>query len=105
VWPRHLEIIYEINHRVLDDMRRACPGDAARLIRMSLIEELPQRQLRMAHLATVGSFAVNGVAGLQSRLLREQTLYDFAELWPEKFQNRTNGVTPRRGPRWREGAP
>ncbi len=94
--PRHLEIVYEINRRFLDEVRLAFPGDEARLIRMSLIEEIPQRQLRMAHLATVGSFAVNGVAGLQSRLLREHTLHDFAELWPEKFQNKTNGVTPRR---------
>ena len=94
--PRHLEIVYEINHRFLDEVRRAYPGDEARLIRMSLIEEVPQRQLRMAHLATVGSFAIDGVAELQSRLLREHTLHDFAELWPEKFQNKTNGVTPRR---------
>ena len=94
--PRHLEIIYEINHRFLDEVRRAFPGDDARLIRMSLVEEVPQRQLRMAHLATVGSFAINGVAELQSRLLREHTLHDFAGLWPEKFQNKTNGVTPRR---------
>ena len=94
--PRHLEIVYEINHRFLDEVRLAFPGDEARLIRMSLIEEVPQRQLRMAHLASVGSFAINGVAVLQSRLLREHTLHDFAELWPEKFQNKTNGVTPRR---------
>ena len=66
------------------------------LARMSIIEERPQRQVRMAHLAAVGSFAVNGVAELQSRLLRERTLVDFAELWPERFQNKTNGVTPRR---------
>lgn len=94
--PRHLEIVYEINHRFLDEVRRAFPGDEARLIRMSLIEEVPQRRLRMAHLAAVGSDAINGVAELQSRLLREHTLRDFAELWPEKFRNKTNGVTPRR---------
>ena len=63
---------------------------------MSIIEEGPPRQVRMAHLASVGSFAINGVAELQSRLLRERTLRDFAEMWPEKFQNKTNGVTPRR---------
>jgi starch phosphorylase len=94
--PRHLEIIYEINRRFLDEVRARFPGDEARVERMSLIEERPWRQVRMAHLAVVGSFAVNGVAELQSRLLRERTLRDFAEMWPEKFQNKTNGVTPRR---------
>ena len=94
--PRHLEIIWEINQRFLNDVRAAFPGDMSRVIRMSLIEERPQRLIRMAHLATVGSFAVNGVAQLQSRLLRERTLRDFAEMWPERFQNKTNGVTPRR---------
>lgn len=94
--PRHLQIIYEINYRFLEEVRLRYPGDDHRLTRMSIIEETPQRQVRMAHLATVGSFAVNGVAELQSRLLREQTLVDFAELWPERFQNKTNGVTPRR---------
>ena len=94
--PRHLEIIYEINQRFLETVRQRFPGDEARLTRMSLIEEHPQRQVRMAHLASVGSFAINGVAELQSRLLRDRTLRDFAELWPSKFQNKTNGVTPRR---------
>ena len=94
--PRHLEIIYEINRRFLDEVRPAIPGDAARVARMSLIEEGRERQVRMAHLAAVGSFAVNGVAELQSRLLRERTLPDFAEMWPERFNNKTNGVTPRR---------
>ncbi len=94
--PRHLEIVYEINRRFLDEVRRRFPGDDARVERMSIIEERPQRQIRMAHLATVGSFAVNGVAELQSRLLRERTLPDFAQLWPARFQNKTNGVTPRR---------
>ena len=94
--PRHLEIIYEINRRFLDEVRDRFPGDDDRLTRMSIIDEGPPRQVRMAHLASVGSFAINGVAELHSRLLREQTLYDFAELWPEKFQNKTNGVTPRR---------
>jgi starch phosphorylase len=94
--PRHLEIIYEINHRFLDEVRTRFPGDEARVSRMSLIENGPQDQIRMAHLATVASFAVNGVAELQSRLLRERTLHDFAELWPDRFQNKTNGVTPRR---------
>jgi glycogen phosphorylase len=96
VLPRHLEIVYEINRRLLDDVRRRFPGDEARIARMSLIEEGEQRQIRMAHLGTVGSSVVNGVAQLQSRLLRERTLNDFAEMWPGRFQNKTNGVTPRR---------
>jgi starch phosphorylase len=94
--PRHLELIYEINRRLLDEVAARFPGDTDRLRRMSLIEEGPVRRVRMAHLAAVGSAAVNGVAELHSRLLREQVLRDFAALWPEKFQNKTNGVTPRR---------
>jgi len=94
--PRHLEIVYEINHRFLDEVRARFPGDEGRVARMSLIQEGSQRQVRMANLAAVGSFAVNGVAELQSRLLRERTLNDFAEMGPDKFQNKTNGVTPRR---------
>lgn len=94
--PRHLEIIYEINRRFLDEVRAKFPGDTARLARMSLIDEASPRQLRMAHLAIVGSFAVNGVAELHSQLLREQTFHDFLEMWPDRFQNKTNGVTPRR---------
>ncbi len=94
--PRHLEIIYEINRRFLEDVQARFPDDLDRLRRMSIIEEGSPRQVRMAHLASVGSFAINGVAELHSRLLRERTLRDFADLWPEKFQNKTNGVTPRR---------
>jgi starch phosphorylase len=94
--PRHLEIIYEINRRFLDEVRLRFPHDAERVARMSIIEELPTRQVRMAHLAVIGSHVVNGVAELQSRLLRDVTLRDFAEMWPERFQNKTNGVTPRR---------
>jgi len=94
--PRHLEIIYEINHRFLLEARERYPGDEARLRNMSIIEEGAERQVRMANLATIGSFSVNGVAELQSKLLRERTLHDFGEMWPEKFQNKTNGVTPRR---------
>ncbi len=93
--PRHLEIIYEINRRHLADAA-AAPGNGDRVSRLSLIEEGAVKQVRMAHLAVVGSHAVNGVAELQSRLLRDHTLRDFAELWPDKFQNKTNGVTPRR---------
>lgn len=94
--PRHLEIIYEINHRFLKEVGIRYPGDANRLVRLSIIEEGAERQVRMAHLASVGSFSINGVAELQSRLLKERTLHDFGEMWPEKFNNKTNGVTPRR---------
>ncbi|MBN1399369.1 MAG: glycogen/starch/alpha-glucan phosphorylase, partial [Anaerolineae bacterium] len=94
--PRHLEIIYEINHRFLEEVRRRFPDDPERVARTSIIEEWPTRQVRMAHLACIGSFSINGVAPLQSTLLRERTLSDFSELWPERFGNKTNGVTPRR---------
>ena len=94
--PRHLEIIYEINRRFLDDVRLKFPDDTSRIARMSLIDESGERYVRMAYLATVGSHKVNGVAELHSKLLQETTLHDFFELWPEKFLNITNGVTPRR---------
>jgi len=94
--PRHLEIIYEINRRFLDEIRLKYPYDASRIARMSLIDETGERYVRMAHLATVGSHKVNGVAELHSRLLKQTTLHDFYELWPEKFLNITNGVAPRR---------
>jgi starch phosphorylase len=94
--PRHLEIIYEINTRFLDEVRAAFPGDDARLSRMSIIDETGQRFVRMANLATVGSYRVNGVAALHSDLLKRTVMRDFAELWPNKFCNITNGVTPRR---------
>src|SRR5215467_3433254 len=94
--PRHLEIIYEINRRFLDDVRARFPGDEDRVRRMSLIGEEGDKTVRMAHLATVASHHVNGVAALHSRLLRDTVLRDFAELWPERFTNVTNGVTPRR---------
>jgi starch phosphorylase len=94
--PRHLEIVFEINRRFLDEVRARFPGDEARAQRMSLIDERGGRRVRMAHLATVGSHAVNGVAALHSRLLVKDVLHDFAELWPERFSNVTNGVTPRR---------
>ena len=81
--PRHMEIIYAINQCFLDEVRARYPGDDERITRMSLIQEDPERRVRMANLAVVGSFAVNGVAELQSRLLAETTLRDFAELWPE----------------------
>src|ERR1700739_3543644 len=94
--PRHLEIIYEINRRFLDEVRERFPGDDDRLRRMSLIGEDDGKNVRMAHLATVGSHAINGVAALHSELLKESVLKDFFELWPERFSNKTNGVTPRR---------
>ena len=94
--PRHLEIIYEINRRFLDEVRLKYPSDTSRIARMSLIDETGERYVRMAYLATVGAHAVNGVAELHSKLLKETTLHDFYELWPEKFLNVTNGVTPRR---------
>ena len=94
--PRHLEIIYEINRRFLDEVRARFPGDHARARRMSIIGEEGEKRVAMAHLATVGSHAVNGVAALHSELLKTSVLRDFYELWPERFSNKTNGVTPRR---------
>ena len=94
--PRHLEIIYEINHRFLLEVWARYPDDGQRVSRMSIIEEGPEPQVRMANLACVGSFSINGVAELHSKLLREHTLRDFAEYTPGKFKNITNGVTPRR---------
>ncbi len=94
--PRHLEIICEINRRFLDEVRARFPGDEGRVARMSLIDESGARFVRMANLATVGSHRVNGVARLHSELLKKTVMHDFAELWPEKFCNVTNGVTPRR---------
>lgn len=94
--PRPLEIIYEINARFLRIVARKWPGDGDRQRRMSIIEEGPVRQVRMAWLAIIGSFSVNGVAALHSRLLKEGLFRDFVDLWPDKFNNKTNGVTPRR---------
>src|SRR6266403_1843717 len=94
--PRELEIIFEINRRFLDDVRRRYPNDDARVARMSLIEEGPEAQVRMANLAIVGSLSTNGVAAIHSRLLRATTVRDLAEMFPERFNNKTNGVTPRR---------
>ena len=94
--PRLLEIIYEINARYLKLVARRWPGDTDKLAHMSIIEEGHVKQVRMAYLAIVGSFSVNGVAALHSQLLTEGLFKDFYELWPEKFNNKTNGVTPRR---------
>ena len=94
--PRLLDIIYEINARFIADIGQHWPGDNQRIRRMSLIQEGPEPMIRMAYLAIVGSFSINGVAALHSRLLREGLFRDFAELWPERFNNKTNGVTQRR---------
>jgi starch phosphorylase len=94
--PRHLEIIYEINYRFLKEVRTRFHNEPERVTRMSIIEEYPYKQVRMAHLAAVGSFSINGVAELQSNLLKERVMLDFYQLWPQKFTNKTNGVTPRR---------
>ncbi len=94
--PRLLEIIYEINFRFLEEVERKWPGDVQKLRAMSIIEEGDEPQIRMAYLAIVGSFSVNGVAALHTRLLKDGLFSDFYALWPKKFNNKTNGVTPRR---------
>ena len=94
--PRHLEIIFEINRRFLDDVRARFPQDEGRVQRMSLIDESGERYVRMAHLACVGSHAINGVAALHTQLLASDVLHDFHDMMPEKFSNKTNGVTHRR---------
>ena len=94
--PRHLQIIFEINHRFLNEIRIRFPGDDDRLARMSLIDETGERYVRMAHLACVGSQAINGVAKLHTQLLTTDVLRDFAEMYPQRFSNKTNGITPRR---------
>jgi len=94
--PRHLEIIYEINRRLLDDVRAKFPGDEGRVERISIVEETGGRTIRMANLAIVGSHSINGVSAIHSGLLRTTTVKDLADLFPERFNNKTNGVTPRR---------
>lgn len=94
--PRHLEIIYRINKEFLEEVRETYPGDEMRIRSMSIIAEHPERSVRMAYLATIGSSKVNGVAELHSQLLRDKVLPEFSQYWPEKFTNVTNGVTPRR---------
>ena len=94
--PRQLEIIYEINRRLVDEVYVRFPGDADRAERISLVEEGPSRKVRMANLAIVGSHSTNGVAAVHSKLLRTTTVKDLAELFPDRFSNKTNGVTPRR---------
>ncbi|WP_242346487.1 glycogen/starch/alpha-glucan phosphorylase [Anaeromyxobacter terrae] len=96
VLPRHLEIVYEINRRFLEGVRAANGADEGALARMSIIEEGPVKQVRMANLAVVGSRSVNGVAALHTELLKRELFKDFHALWPDRFNNKTNGVTPRR---------
>ncbi|HUK36046.1 MAG TPA: glycogen/starch/alpha-glucan family phosphorylase, partial [Vicinamibacterales bacterium] len=96
VVPRHLQIICEINRRLLEQVAVRWPGDSARLQRMSLIEETDPKQVRMAHLSMVGSHSINGVSELHSQLVGTRLAPDFAAFWPERFNNKTNGVTPRR---------
>jgi starch phosphorylase len=94
--PRHLQIIHEINARFLDEVSRRYPGDGERCARMSLIEEGPDPKVRMAHLAIVGSHSTNGVSALHTDILKRQVLRDFHEFYPDRFNNKTNGITPRR---------
>src|SRR4029079_9224890 len=94
--PRQLEIIYEINRRFLDEVSAKFPGDGARAARLSLIEEGAPQRIRMAHLAIVGSHSTNGVAAIHSDLLKKTVVPDFAEMFPERFNNKTNGITQRR---------
>jgi glycogen phosphorylase len=94
--PRHLEIIYEINRRLINEVRRRFPKDEGRVQRVSLVEEGGERKIRMANLAIVGSHSTNGVAAIHTQLLRTMTVKDLAEMFPERFSNKTNGVTPRR---------
>jgi starch phosphorylase len=94
--PRQLEIIYEVNRRLLDEVRLRFPGDEGRVERISLVEEGSARKIRMANLAIVGSHSTNGVAAIHSKLLRTTTVKDLAEMFPDRFNNKTNGVTPRR---------
>jgi len=94
--PRHLQIIYDINTRFLADVEKKYPGDADRIARMSLIEDHGEKQVNMAHLCIVGSHAVNGVAAIHSQIIKDTTFHDFYEMYPDKFQNKTNGITPRR---------
>jgi starch phosphorylase len=96
VLPRHLQILYEINRRFLEQVAARWPGDAERPRRMSLFEEDGEKKVRMAHLAVVGSHSVNGVSSLHTEILKKELFRDFHELWPERFNNKTNGITPRR---------
>jgi starch phosphorylase len=94
--PRHLDLIYQINHFFLEELKKLYPGDQEKIIRMSLIEEGSDKKIRMAYLSIVCAHTVNGVAALHSELLKKTIFSEFHELYPKKLQNKTNGVTPRR---------
>jgi starch phosphorylase len=96
VLPRHLQVMYEINRRFLEEIQLTYPGDSERLTRMSLVDESPPKQVRMANLAVVGSHSINGVSAIHTDLIKTLLLPDFHQLWPERFNNKTNGVTQRR---------
>ncbi|HKZ15932.1 MAG TPA: glycogen/starch/alpha-glucan phosphorylase, partial [Geobacteraceae bacterium] len=96
ILPHHLQIIFEINERFLEEVKKRFPGDTQRLMRMSVIEEGPEQKVRMAHLAVIGSHSVNGVSKLHTEILKEQVFRDFYEMYPERFNNKTNGITQRR---------
>ena len=96
VLPRHLQIIYDINQHLLDEVRRRYPDDLNKVRNMSLIDESPERRVRMANLAVVGSHSINGVSKVHTRIIKERLFRDFVELFPERFNNKTNGITPRR---------
>jgi len=96
ILPRHMEIIYAINHHFMELVSKKWPGDFDRMRRMSIIEECGEKKANMAHLALIGSHAVNGVAAIHSEIIKHDIFKDFYDLWPEKFQNKTNGITPRR---------
>ncbi|XP_060574556.1 glycogen phosphorylase-like [Ruditapes philippinarum] len=94
--PRHLEIMYYINHLFLEQVKKKFPGDADRLRRMSIVEDYDEKKINMAHLAIIGAHAINGVAAIHSEIIKRDTFHDFYEMYPERFQNKTNGITPRR---------
>ena len=96
ILPRHLEIILEINHRFLEHLKKSRPDDPDLPARLSLIQEGPVRRVRMAHLAILGSHTVNGVAALHTRILKSSLFRDFADIFPDRIRNVTNGITPRR---------
>ena len=96
ILPRHLEIIYEINRRFLEEVEEKFPDDPAKLATLSIFEEGPVKQVRMANLAVVGSHSINGVSQIHTDIVKERVFKDFVDLWPERFNNKTNGVSPRR---------
>ncbi|KAL8601646.1 hypothetical protein ACOMHN_003912 [Nucella lapillus] len=96
ILPRHLQIIYQINFKFLQQVEKKWPGDVERVRRMSVVEEMGEKRINMAYLAIIGAHAVNGVAAIHSEIIKQSTFKDFAEMYPDRFQNKTNGITPRR---------